>query len=153
MGACERNFFLRMHSDDSLISYTSYGWPVRSVEQLTPYVPKKLANPVLLVGNTVRIFHSQANSIGSTTTISRVTLSRRTQMRGIPPRCLATMLTCSSKPALVTRVSLRPRLALWASCSATSQHPRLVSFQISADCAFTRAVSLFLASEWDQFPV
>jgi len=32
--------------------YTSYGWPVRSVEQLTPYVPKKLTTPALIIGNT-----------------------------------------------------------------------------------------------------
>ena len=51
------NHFLRMRSDDRL-SYTSYGWPIRSVEKLTPYVPKKLTHPVLLVGNTVRAFHS-----------------------------------------------------------------------------------------------
>lgn len=41
----------------SACSYTSYGWPVRSVERLPPYSPKRLRNPVLVIGNSVRTSH------------------------------------------------------------------------------------------------
>jgi len=47
--------FLRMLSDNNL-SYTSYKWPVRSVERLPPYTSTQLKNPVLVIGNTVRPF-------------------------------------------------------------------------------------------------
>ena len=33
----------------------SYGWPVRSVEELPPYSPKQLKTPVIVIGNSVRI--------------------------------------------------------------------------------------------------
>ena len=138
MGTHKSDQFPRMHPDDSLLSYTSYGWPIRSVEQLTPYVPKKLANPVLLVGNTVRAFRSQTDSFMSlTTTIPRVTLSHHTQMRRIPPRCSVTTLTCSSNSGSATRVLLRPRPVLRALSSTTSHPPRLVLLLMYADFVFT----------------
>jgi len=34
------------------LGYNSYGWPIRSVEALTPYVPAKLTTPALIIGNT-----------------------------------------------------------------------------------------------------
>ena len=57
LGTCQRMYFLGRYSDGSLSSYTFYGWPTRSVERLPPYSPKKLKNPVLLIGNTVRESH------------------------------------------------------------------------------------------------
>ena len=49
--------FIGAHSNNVPLSYTSYGWPVRSVEQLPPYSPKKLKVPVLVIGNSVRVPH------------------------------------------------------------------------------------------------
>ena len=43
-----------IRSDSISFSYSSYDWPVRSVEQLSPYTPAKLKIPVLIIGNTVR---------------------------------------------------------------------------------------------------
>ena len=46
--------FLGADSNSGVLSYISYGWPVRSVEQVPPYSPKKLKVPVLVIGNSVR---------------------------------------------------------------------------------------------------
>ena len=46
--------FLGVHSNSGVLSYTLYGWPVRSVERVPPYCPKKLKIPVFVIGNTVR---------------------------------------------------------------------------------------------------
>jgi hypothetical protein len=54
MGKCMRKCFPRNYPDNSLLSYTSYKWPARSVEQLPSYSPRKLKNPVLIIGNSVR---------------------------------------------------------------------------------------------------
>jgi hypothetical protein len=59
LGTRGRKDFLKRYSDDSQSSYTSYGWPTRSVERLPPYSPNKLKNPVLLIGNTVREPHTR----------------------------------------------------------------------------------------------
>ena len=53
--------FLRVHSNSGVLSYISYGWPVRSVEQLPPYSPKKLKIPVLVIGNSVRAPRPRTN--------------------------------------------------------------------------------------------
>lgn len=42
-----------VHCDESPHRYTSYGWPVRSVERLPPFTPDQLKNPVLVIGNSV----------------------------------------------------------------------------------------------------
>jgi len=34
------------------LGYSTYNWPVRSVERVPPYSPKKLKIPVLVIGNT-----------------------------------------------------------------------------------------------------
>jgi len=57
LGTHEGCHFMRMHSNDSFLSYNSYGWPVRTVEKLPPYNPTKLKNPVLVIGNSVRLSH------------------------------------------------------------------------------------------------
>jgi hypothetical protein len=61
LGTCKRRYFRRTHSDNSLLSYNSYGWPVRSVEPLPPFSPSQLKYPVLIIGNTVRASRSQPN--------------------------------------------------------------------------------------------
>ena len=47
--------FLTACSDGVSFSYSSYKWPVRSVEKLPPYKATKLKNPVLVIGNMVRV--------------------------------------------------------------------------------------------------
>jgi hypothetical protein len=54
LGTCMRKRFLRNCTDNSLLSYTSFKWPIHSVEQLPSYSPQKLKNPVLIIGNSVR---------------------------------------------------------------------------------------------------
>jgi hypothetical protein len=44
----------------------SYSWPIRSVEQLPPYTPAKLKIPVLVIGNTVRLFFPSTESFPRT---------------------------------------------------------------------------------------
>ena len=56
-GTYEGCHFLRLHFNDDLLSYNSYGWPVRTVERLPEYNPAKLKNPVLVIGNSVRLPH------------------------------------------------------------------------------------------------
>ena len=59
---CKRKPFLRNHADDGPLRYGSYGWPTCSVEQLPSYNPQKLKNPVLIIGNRVRIpYHLNRN--------------------------------------------------------------------------------------------
>ena len=61
-GTCRGKHFLRNYADDGLLRYDSYGWPIRSVEQLLPYRPQKLKNPVLIIGNSVRTpYHLNRN--------------------------------------------------------------------------------------------
>jgi hypothetical protein len=60
-GTCEWRYFLRLRSDNRLFSYSSYGWPVRSVERLPPFSLKQLKHPVLVIGNTVRASHPELN--------------------------------------------------------------------------------------------
>ena len=46
--------FSETRSDSAPFSYSSYDWPVRSVERLPPYTAAKLKYPVLVIGNMVR---------------------------------------------------------------------------------------------------
>ena len=127
LGTCKSAQFPRIRSDNSLLSYTSYGWPVRSVEQVPPPNPKQLKVPVLIIGNTVRAPHSRTDLPRSlTTTIPRLIPSPRMRTHKTPPTSLATVRSYSNNSASVTRASLSPRLALLASWSITSQTPRLV---------------------------
>ena len=62
LGTCRRKHFLRNYPDGGLLRYDSYGLPTRSVEQLPPYSPQKLKNPVLIIGNSVRTpYHLNRN--------------------------------------------------------------------------------------------
>ena len=63
-----------------------------------------------------------------TTTISRLTRSRRSQVRKRLQPCSGITPFWSSKSGLVTHPSLSPRLAPWVSCSTTLQIPRFVIF-------------------------
>ena len=61
LGTCKKMYLLRVHSDNNIYSYNTYKWPVSSVERLPPPNPKQLKIPVLLIGNSVRAFHSRTN--------------------------------------------------------------------------------------------
>ena len=52
----------RMRADDSILSYTSLGWPICSVERFPPFSPKQFKNPVLIIGNYVRASRPRAQS-------------------------------------------------------------------------------------------
>jgi hypothetical protein len=129
LGTCKRRHFLGAHSDSSPLSYSSYGWPVRSVERLPPFSSKQLKYPVLVIGNTVRTPPPRAKpSRGLTVSIPRLTRSRRSRVHNTPPPCLVTVLSWSSSSASATRHSLKSRLALWVSWPITLKTPRLVLF-------------------------
>ena len=129
LGTCKKIYFLRVHSDNSTYSYRWYKWPVSSVERLPPPSPKQLKIPVLVIGNSVRAFHSQTNlSRSLTTTNDRPIPSRRMRARKVPLTSLAKVLSYSSNSVSVIRLSLRPRVALWASWSITLRTLRFVLF-------------------------
>ena len=56
LGKREGKRFEGARSESTFDRYFSYGWPVRTVERLPPYCPKKFKYPVLVIGNTVREF-------------------------------------------------------------------------------------------------
>ena len=127
LGMCKRRSSLGAHSDDSLISYSSYGWPVRSVERLPPFNSKQLKHPVLVIGNTVRTPPPRTKpSRGLTASIPRLTRSRRSRVHSTPLPCSVTVLSWSSSSVSATHHSLRSRLALWVSWPITLKTPRLV---------------------------
>lgn len=129
----------RVHSDNSLPSYDLYGWPVRSVERLPPYSPKQLKYPVLLIGNTVRVFTLQAPYILTISTgIHRLTPSRHLRKHeGSPARSI--VLSCSSNSVSVTRLWPKPLLAPGVSLEIMSPTPRSVVLLI-------RIVRVFMPS-------
>jgi hypothetical protein len=143
LGMCRSNCSLRIRSDISFSSYDVYGWPARSVERLPSYTPVKLKTPVLVIGNMVRASHPRITFLhGLTAIIHRPTQSPHSRARNMLPACSATTPSWSSNLASVTRLSLRPRHALWALCSITSQLPRSV---FSSSCTgFTFVLNRFV---------
>ena len=116
-----------IRSDSVLLSYNSYNWPVRSVEQLPPYTPAKLKIPVLVIGNTVRVSSLRVDlSHNLTFTIPRLTQSPRSLARKRQQTSLATMHSLLSNLASVTRPSLSPLLVLLVSWPITLRTLRLV---------------------------
>ena len=81
-----------MRSDSILSRYSTYNWPVRSVERVPPYSPKKLKTPVLVIGNTVRAFHPMIDLFRNLTfMIPRPTQSPRSLVRKRQQTFSATM--------------------------------------------------------------
>ena len=121
LGMCRSDNFSEMGSDSAPFSYSSYDWPVHSVERLPPYTAAKLKYPVLVIGNMVRAPrpHNQSNFLDLTCTIPRPTQLPHSPARRRRRTSLAMVPSLLSNLVSATRPSLSPPLAHLASWQIT----------------------------------